>query len=151
MATHRILLPERKRNYKFALTPLADAMFQLLIFFMLSSSLTPYSLLTLQSAPGAANTASAPAAGTSNEATPLQAATADVALWTVEADAVRVGGQRFEFDALDALAEALGTPGTPASVILIVRPSAQVQDVTTVLARLRAADVVSVRISSGGL
>ena len=151
MATRRILLPERKRNYKFALTPLADAMFQLLIFFMLSSSLTPYSLLTLQSAPAPAIAANAAAAGTNTEATPPQAAAADVALWTIEADAVLVGGQRFEFDALDALAEALGTPGTPASVILIVKPSAQVQDVTTVLARLRAADVGSVRISSGGL
>lgn len=148
MAPRRILLPERKRNYKFALTPLADAMFQLLIFFMLSSSLTPYSLLTLQSAPAPANAANAAAAGTSTEATPPQAAAADVALWTIEADAVMVGGQRFEFDALDALAEALGTP---ASVILIVKPSAQVQDVTTVLARLRAADVGSVRISSGGV
>ena len=146
MAAARIQLPQRKRNYKFALTPLADAMFQLLIFFMLSSSLTPYSLLTLQSAPGASATGSA-IAGNDPDAQPLTAAPADTALWTVEADAVLVGGQRFGFDALDDLAQALGAPS---SVILIVHPSAQVQSVSTVLARLRAADVGSVQISGGG-
>ena len=150
MAAPRIQLPERKRNYKFALTPLADAMFQLLIFFMLSSSLTPYSLLTLQSASGGVSASGSGSAGNDPDAPALTAAPNDVALWTVEADAVLVGGQRFGFDALDALAEALGEPGIPASVILIVRPSAQVQSVSTVLARLRAADVASVQISGGG-
>ena len=50
MASRRAPLPERPRRYKFAMTPLADAMFQLLIFFMLSSSLAPYSLITLKTA-----------------------------------------------------------------------------------------------------
>jgi biopolymer transport protein ExbD len=150
MAASRLLLPERKRNYKFALTPLADAMFQLLIFFMLSSSLTPYSLLTLQSAPGGATSAATATAGNDPDAAPQTAAPADAALWTVEAGGVMVGGQHFGFEALAALAEALVTPGTPVTVVLIVRPTAQVQDVTTVLARLRAAGVGSVQISSGG-
>ena len=51
MASRRAPLPERPRRYRFVLTPLADAMFQLLIFFMLSSSLAPYSLITLKTAP----------------------------------------------------------------------------------------------------
>jgi biopolymer transport protein ExbD len=148
----RIYLPERQRNYRFALTPLADAMFQLLIFFMLSSSLTPYSLLTVQSAPGDAGAEQA-AAGPASDDPPQQmsAPPADVTLWTLEADTVIVGGQRFDFDALDALADALGTAGAPADVILIVRPSAQVQDVTTVLARLRAAEVASVQVTTGAM
>ena len=40
--------PHRPRGNRFPMTALADAMFQLLIFFMLASSLTPYSLLPLQ-------------------------------------------------------------------------------------------------------
>lgn len=148
----RIHLPERRRNYRFALTPLADAMFQLLIFFMLSSSLTPYSLLPLQSAPGnAADTGAAPVPGEAEQPLRSPAAPGDVVLWTLESDTVIVGGQRFGFDALTALADALGTAGAPADVILIVRPSAQVQDVTTVLARLRAADVGSVQVTTGAM
>lgn len=143
-------LPERRRNYRFALTPLADAMFQLLIFFMLSSGLTPYSLLTLQSAaPQSDSAASAP--GDTGDIRPVPPQTDPrVALWTVEANAVLVGGQRFDFDALGELAAALGTADDPAQVILLVRPSAQVQDVTTVLSRLAASDVTSVKVSMAG-
>ena len=145
-------LPERRRNYRFSLTPLADAMFQLLIFFMLSSGLTPYSLLALQSAPAMAATDSGTASEATppeNQETPTPDTAGDTALWTIEAQTVVVGGQRFGFDALDDLADALGTPTAPGSVVLIVRPSAQVQDITTVLARLAAADVTSVQVSVG--
>lgn len=143
-------LPERRRNYRFALTPLADAMFQLLIFFMLSSGLTPYSLLTLQSAQGE-QTSDPTAGGATNDPTELQPVgpQQDVVLWTVESEAIIVGGQSFGFDALDDLATALGVSGASASVVLIVRPTAQVQDITTVLARLSAADITSVQISTG--
>lgn len=145
----RIPLPERKRNYRFVLTPFADAMFQLLIFFMLSSNLAPYSLLTLQTAPPVADgQAGAPGAETVADATEAALA-GDVALWTIEADRVIVGGQDFDFAALDALAEALGESGAAADVVLVIRASARVQDVTTVLARLRLANVASVQISTG--
>ena len=99
----RLALPTRKRSYRFALTPFADAMFQLLIFFMLSSSLTPYSLLTLQS--GTPDAEAATGAGTDPAAPPqpqAQTEPQDVALWTIEAGTVRVGGQEFDFDALEA-------------------------------------------------
>ncbi|WP_284376840.1 ExbD/TolR family protein [Sulfitobacter pacificus] len=143
-------LPQRRTNYRFALTPLADAMFQLLIFFMLSSGLTPYSLLPFQSAQAQVD-AGPSVAGEEGEdpEPPAPEQAEDVALWTIEAEAVLVGGQRFGFDALDDLAGALGTAGSPGSVVLIVRPSAQVQDITTVLARLSAAEVASVQVSIG--
>ncbi|MCX7561645.1 biopolymer transporter ExbD [Sulfitobacter sp. F26204] len=143
-------LPQRRTNYRFALTPLADAMFQLLIFFMLTSGLTPYSLLPFQSAPAQATAEPSVAAedGTLPD-TPAMDEQGDVALWTIEAKAILVGGQRFGFDALDDLAGALGTAGSPGAVVLIVRPSAQVQDITTVLARLSAAEVSSVQVSIG--
>lgn len=148
----RLNLPVRKRSYRFALTPLADAMFQLLIFFMLSSSLTPYSLLTLQSASGVKDEQAAPGEETTASDVPEETAEpGDVALWTVEAGSVLVGGQSFGFDALSALAGALGTPSAPADVILVVRTTAQVQDIATVLEALQAANVASVQVSTGAI
>ena len=44
-----LILPRRNRRYRFSMTPLADVMFQLLIFFMLSANLAAYSLLPLRS------------------------------------------------------------------------------------------------------
>jgi biopolymer transport protein ExbD len=58
----------RPRKYGFALTPLADAMFQLLIFFMLSSSLSPYSLIALTRGAPAGQSAVLP--GVADEAAP---------------------------------------------------------------------------------
>ncbi len=125
-------------------------MFQLLIFFMLSSSLTPYSLLTLQSGP--AQPGDAAAAGTETTAEPVtQTTPGDTALWTVEAGGIVVGGQAFGFDTLPRLAAALGTASAPANVILIVRPTAQVQDVTTVLEALQAGEIGSVQVTAGSI
>ncbi|OCX61447.1 hypothetical protein BFP70_15625 [Thioclava sp. SK-1] len=146
---NRIELPRRTANYRFALTPLADAMFQLLIFFMLSSSLTPYSLLPLQSGGQVAD--GAPGQPGLHPQPPSHSVQpGDTALWTLEAEAVIVGGQRFGFDALDDLTQALGQDGAVPKVVVIVRPSARVQDVSTVLARLRAADVSAVQLATGG-
>lgn len=146
--TKRLELPQRRRNYRFALTPLADAMFQLLIFFMLSTGLTPYSILPLQSAPGDPGGESA--AGAETQADTPAPQPGEVALWQVQPDGIKVGGQVFGYDALDTLAEALGTPGAAADVVLVVRPGARVQDMTTVLARLSTANVGSVQVSTGG-
>lgn len=139
-------LPQRKRSYRFALTPLADAMFQLLIFFMLSSSLTPYSLITLQSGadPGQGATD-----GTGTEAPDAEALPGETALWSVEADGIVVGGQSFGFERLPALAEALVAADPAARVILILRPSARVQDVARVLETLDLAEIGSVQIAAG--
>jgi biopolymer transport protein ExbD len=148
VAASKLQLPERKRTYRFALTPLADAMFQLLIFFMLSSSLTPYSMLTLQTAPempdAAATASSAPGPGPG-----APAPSGALEIWRVDRDVIIANGQRLTFDQLDSLAEALGTTGRPAQVVLIVLPGARVQDVSTVLARLQRADVMSLQVSRG--
>ena len=137
-------LPTRSgRKYQFVLTPLADAMFQLLIFFMLSSNLAPYSLLTIRS-----GTASEDAGGGSDPAE-LPAPTADAAVWTVEAEQIIVGGQRFGRENLPALAAALHDSGS-ASVVLILRDVALVQDLSSVLEALTTAGVESVQIAAGG-
>lgn len=143
--TARLALPERPRNYRFALTPLADAMFQLLIFFMLSASLTPLSPLTLQSAPPDLDQAATP-----GEQGGGRSAAADVAIWTLRAGGLDIGGQSFGFDALQGLAAALGQGG-PAGVVLVVDDTAQVQDLAVVLASLQGAEVASVQVSRGGL
>ena len=139
------LLPRRPRGrYAFVLTPLADAMFQLLIFFMLSSNLAPYSLLTLKSGagPGAAGADPAGAADLPEIAQPA----ADAAIWTVTAGEVIAGGQRFGPDALADLASALAAQPDP-TVVLILRGGAQVQDLSNVLEALTAAGVQSVQIA----
>lgn len=154
MAGPRLALPERKRRYGFALTPLADALFQLLVFFMLSSSLTPYSLLPMRSGQplgSADGQADPPGAGADADAAAASPqGQSDLALWVVEADQVIVGAQRFDMGQLGALAEALAEAralGETAPVVVMVRASARVQDVTTVLARLRSAGIDGVQIT----
>ncbi|MGR3467412.1 MAG: ExbD/TolR family protein [Shimia sp.] len=139
-------LPERPRRYRFALTPLADAMFQLLIFFMLSTSLTPYALLTLKSAelptdardsgPGLGDGPAAPTAGR-------------VTFWTVSNGAVRVEDVPYAMDRLGALADALGEQEETGRVVIIIDDSARVQDVASVLEALAGADIDGVQITRG--
>ncbi|WP_298360889.1 biopolymer transporter ExbD [uncultured Litoreibacter sp.] len=135
-------LPRSERRYTFALTPLADAMFQLLIFFMLTSSLTPYSLLTLQSGPG---TGAVPGTQETTVEPPGEAA----ASWTIENGEIVANGQRFGFESLPQLAQALVAADTP-RVLLISSARARVQDIVTVLEILAAANVASVQIVSRG-
>ncbi|MBP0484982.1 ExbD/TolR family protein [Sagittula salina] len=147
MSQSKLKLPTRPRSYRFAMTPLADAMFQLLIFFMLTSSLTPYSLLTLQTpaeAPQEDQAGLGPSPAPQAPSTPP-----DTAIWTLDAETIVVGGQDFTFDDLDALADALGTEAAPGNVVILIRDTARVQDVTTVLARLSGANVGSVRVAQG--
>lgn len=147
--THRIILPESRRRYRFAITPLADAMFLLLVFFMLSSNLSVYALLPLTSAPAQSAESATPSVpgedGAATAAAP-QPRFGETRIWRVEAEAVIVGGQRFAFDRLDLLTEALTASDAEASVALIVHPTARVQDVVTVLARLEAAGMAHVKI-----
>lgn len=143
---NRIELPRRPRKMRFALTPLADAMFQLLIFFMLSSNLTPYSLLGLR----AGAVAGAPAAGPTAGNPPPSQATAlspvETAIWSVSRESIVAGGQRFGFDALPRLAQAMQSAGT-ARVLLVTRGDAQVQGLVSVLEALAAAGITDVQIA----
>ena len=135
-------LPRRTRRYGFALTPLADAMFQLLIFFMLTSSLTAYSLLTIRS-----GTAGDAATGGGGQGDAPPALAADAAIWNIGEGAIVAGGQTFDFTALPDLARAIAaTQG--AQILLIARADAQVQDLTTVLEALTLAGVEGVQIAS---
>ena len=144
-------LPERPRRYRFALTPLADAMFQLLIFFMLSTSLTPYSLLTIKTAPAsAAEESEAVAQGAGTEPVTSSASGPDVTIWTVENASVRVAGQAYALDQLGDLADAIGSQSVPGNVVILVTSEARVQDVASALEALEGANVGAVQITREG-
>lgn len=149
--TRKKKLPERPPRYRFALTPLADAMFQLLIFFMLSSSLTPYSLITLRSG---AEVAVEDTTGAEESLTPPPEETdivsAETELWTIDYQQVIVRGTVWDPDDLMELAAALGSEDAPVDVALIVRRNAEVQDVASVLEALQGANIASVRVTPEG-
>lgn len=153
MITRVAPLPERPRRYRFALTPLADAMFQLLIFFMLSSSLTPYSLVTLRgvadTAPDTGSTSAIPEVEDENATTPASANRdgQQITIWTLGDGIVVVNDQIFERAQLPELAEAIGTQGVPGKILILVGEQARVQDVATAIEALDAAEVEAVQIA----
>ena len=143
---HRIRLPRRARARSFTLTALADAMFQLLVFFMLSSNLTPYSLMPLRS--GAL--ASDGRAADDRDAPAGQVVSAgDTAIWSISRDSVVSSGQRFGFERLDDLAAAMQLGGT-ARVLLVTRHGAQVQGLVAVIEALAAHGITDVQVASTG-
>lgn len=149
MQTHpRIELPRRQRRYGFALTPLADAMFQLLIFFMLSANLTPYSLLSLKA--GTISGAS-PGDQPADHEPQINAPTlspGETAIWSISRESIVASGQRFGFDALPQLAGAMRAAGT-ARVLLVTRADAQVQGVVSVLEVLAAHGITDIQLAGG--
>ncbi len=143
---NRIKLPQRQRRYRFALTPLADAMFQLLVFFMLSSNLTPYSLLSLRAGAIAGGDAAQPGSG-EQPGDPRALSPGETAIWSISRESIVASGQRFGFESLPQLAEAIQQAGT-ARVLLVTRSDAQVQGVVSVLEALAANGITDVQMAS---
>ena len=133
------------------LTPLADAMFQLLIFFMLSTSLTPYSLVTLRTTPDEAEETeqSADPAGPidENAEQTAQPDTDGPTIWALGNGVVTTNGQDFNIDQLPSLAEAIGSQDDPGNVVILVGSAARVQDVASALEALDSAEVEAVQIA----
>lgn len=141
------LIPDagRKRRYGFALTPLADAMFQLLIFFMLSSTLSPYSLIAL--------TGGAPAGQSTQEgpADPMAEAPKEAArsvTWQLSRGQIRSGAQVLALEDLRDLLPALRDQRIEEVLIFPTR-SARVQDIATVLEVLGRDGIAHVRLIAG--
>ncbi|MDO5641739.1 MAG: biopolymer transporter ExbD [Paracoccus sp. (in: a-proteobacteria)] len=143
-----LVLPRRNRRYRFSMTPLADVMFQLLIFFMLSANIAPYSMLELRS--GALS--GGQAGETPPESDPGH--TTDIrstAVWTLDASGtILAGGQRFETGHLPALTDALLAQGTN-DVLIVLRRDVPVQRLVGVLQALAARGITSVQVAGGGL
>lgn len=137
--------PGRKRRYGFALTPLADAMFQLLIFFMLSSTLSPYSLIALTGgAPAGQSTQEGPADSAAEA--PREAARS--VTWQLSRGQVRAGAQVMALEDLRDVLPALRDQKIEEVLIFPTR-SARVQDIATVLEVLGRDGVARVRLIAG--
>lgn len=143
-------LPERKRSYRIALTPLADAMFQLLIFFMLTTSLTPYSLITIRTGEDAATEEQAPAGNQNQPGQSTPSQDGQISIWLLNDGVVRSKGQDYGTDQLLDLADAIGSRSDPGSVVIVVGPTAKVQDVAMAMEALRNAEITSVQITREG-
>lgn len=143
-------LPERKRSYRIALTPLADAMFQLLIFFMLTTSLTPYSLITIRTGDDAATEEAGPAGNQKEPGNNAPAQDTQISIWVLNDGTVRSKGQNYGTDQLLDLARAIGSRDEPGSVVIVVGATAKVQDVAMAMEALRNAEIASVQITREG-
>ena len=145
-----LVLPRRNRRYRFSMTPLADVMFQLLIFFMLSANIAPYSMLDVRT--GALSGGGGTTPDPDSETQPGR--TTDIrstAVWTLdETGTILASGQRFEPARLAALADALTAQGTR-DVLVVLKRDVAVQQLVTVLQTLAARGITSVQIASGGI
>ncbi len=149
-ARPKIELPRSTRRYRFSLTPLADTMFQLLVFFMLSANLTPYSLLTIRTGVLGADGGAGPSATTRPDGAPngnIVDPTA-TAVWSINADSIVANGQRFALDRLPDLADALNRQGV-SEVLLVSQKGASVQALVTALEVLSANNILAVRVADG--
>jgi len=120
---------DRKRS-AFALTPLADIMFQLLIFFMLSSSLAPYALLPM-SGPATRGSETATRTNVANTAT------AQV-IWHLERGRLRAGDNRIDLAQLPAALARLRGDGIE-DIVVFVTESARAQDLADLMEPVRRA------------
>ncbi len=134
----------KARSYGFSFTPLADAMFQLLVFFMLTSSLAPYSLMTLT--PGAAGNIAA--AGDAPEVQQKSSQEESVAIWSVGRGTLRAGGEKVALSDIHGLVDPLIEAGLD-RVVLLTGRSATVQDMAAVLEALTLARVPTVQVVAG--
>ena len=120
-------------------------MFQLLIFFMVTSNLSAFSFLTLQSgAPGSDDTS---AGGAGSAAGGLLASGGNASVWVIGLSGIEIGGQVLGYDVLDPLVQALAQRQDQSGVLLVLTDSARVQDLANVLAALEQADIGTVRLA----
>lgn len=130
----------RPRRAAFSLTPLADVMFQLLIFFMLSTSLAPYAMLPLG---GGAPPEEAEAPEARAPGTPPPA------IWQLGRGTLRIGGRVVALEELGDAARAARQEGVP-EIVLLTSSAATVQDMASALETLRAAEIPRVRLIGRG-
>ena len=128
-----------------SLTPLADIMFQLLIFFMLSSSLAPYALLPMTPP------ASAPAGAAEAPARPAPSGgpVADTqVVWHLEQGTLRAGATRIPLAALPEALAALRADGID-DIVGFVGETARAPDIADLLEPVRRAGVARLQLIGG--
>lgn len=132
--------PARARR-PFALTPLADVMFQLLIFFMLSSSLAPYALLPM----GAPATADP---GPAAEAAAGAGAATEQVVWHLGRGTVRAGDSRIALENLPSALTELRADQI-VEIVVFVTDAAQAQDLADLIEPVRRAGFVRLQLIGG--
>ena len=141
----------RPRRYSFTLTPLADVMFQLLIFFMLSTSLTPYSLTVLRSSQKEAPQDQAQDdAVNPNLPGPGQAPQQEQAVWVLRDATLTTSGQTYDIEQISDVADVLGQADASQRVTVVVMGTARMQDLASALEALRVAGITRVSVVKGG-
>jgi biopolymer transport protein ExbD len=138
MAEALLRRPRRKRPPGLMLIPLVDVIFLLLTFFILASRIDPFSLLTLDE-----YRIRSEGQGAADGAPPLPDLIVAVSRASVQAN-----GETVPLAAFAARSAALRKAGLE-TVTLFTRPSATVQDITTVLDALKKASFRSVVIRGG--
>lgn len=129
--------PARPRP-AFALTPLADIMFQLLIFFMLTTSLAPYALVPLVRA-------AAPEAGATPAAQAPAPDSAAPAVWNLGQGVVRSGGEELPLADLPLVLADLRDSRVE-EILLFLTDTARTQDLVTVLEAVEDAGFARLRL-----
>lgn len=133
--------PARRRG--FALTPLADVMFQLLLFFMLTSALAPYALLPLGGA-------AAPSAGLDGRQdhplpdSPAPPAGAQ-AIWHLGQDEIRAGPARIPLSALDQALAGLQASDIEDLVVFVTR-TARTADLALLVEQVQGAGIARLQL-----
>lgn len=124
-----------RRRFAFMLTPLVDVMFLLLIFFMLSSQTSPYSLLPITA--GSGGSGPAPAAPPANEQPEL--------LVSIGRGYARLNGARVEMAELTQILEEQIAAGVTRAAVLTAE-AATLQDVVFVLEAFKGTGFPQMRL-----
>ena len=134
------LLPPRKIKRTISLTPLVDVIFLLLIFFMLTSQIAPFSIISFAGTKVDRNAQNIDLPSLTEPSSPGLGS-----LITVLNGGVLIDGQRTTHLNIDkAMADLLKSGVTTA--IISPRSTASVQDLITVLEAVKKASFVTIRI-----
>lgn len=132
--------PASKRNL--TLLPLIDVIFLLLIFFMFSSNLSPFSLLQLTRD---RNEVRPDVQASAQEVPTLDASQVDVLLMVDANQVLRLNGRRVEANVLRTELEALRKKGAD-NLVIVPSRRASVQDLVIVLEAAKRSSIPSVAI-----
>lgn len=134
------LLPPRKYKRTISLTPLVDVIFLLLIFFMLTSQIAPFSLISFAGTKPDQNTKKI-SLPSSSKTLPSGLG----ALITVLNGGISINGQRTTHLRIDKAMTNLRQTGVTTAIIS-PKSTASVQDLITVLEAVKKASFTTIRI-----
>jgi len=127
----------RRRRASFVLTSLIDVIFLLVIFFMVTSQIVPFSMILLGPVAREEGVAVPPAPSEAEKAAPVTV--------RVSAGSVRIGSQTVAMANLRKALDDLRKSGVT-GLLLLPTASATVQDMVTVLETTRAAAIENVTL-----